>query len=64
MVKKRGMMKKEVNKMIGITDAFDCEFYTVCVAASSSSFLLLYYALLTIQCCIQFFIFSTDPDSK
>ena len=26
MVKKRGMVKKEVNKMIGITDAFDCEY--------------------------------------
>ena len=25
MVKKRGMVKKEVNKMIGISDAFDCE---------------------------------------
>lgn len=30
MVKKRGMVKKEVNKMIGITDAFDCE-WSLCV---------------------------------
>ena len=28
MVKKRGMVKKEVNKMIGITDAFDCELFS------------------------------------
>jgi hypothetical protein len=29
MVKKRGMVKKEVNKMIGISDAFDCESYII-----------------------------------
>lgn len=43
MVKKRGMAKKEVNKMIGISDAFDCEFF--------SSFVLLFI--------FTWFIFST-----
>jgi len=61
MVKKRGMVKKEVNKMIGITDAFDCEFlhcvhcFVVVVVVV---FCLIYYILRTLQCCMPFFMLS------
>jgi hypothetical protein len=46
MVKKRGMVKKEVNKMIGINDAFDCELVGVA--------LLLLLFLSSIASCSQY----------
>lgn len=48
-MKKRGMVKKEVNKMIGITDAFDCKLAGLrifCFTRSLSS--VLYCMLLTL----------------
>ena len=50
MVKKRGMVKKEVNKMIGISDAFDCELVCLkyCLLPTSLPSDL-YYMLLTLN---------------
>ncbi len=68
MVKKRGMVKKEVNKMIGISDAFDCElvgleyclFYTSLPSDLYYMLLTLYIFIISAISCLHL----ADPDAK